>query len=119
MLATSGGGGDDSRFRSLEKQCADLRQEQRQMAGWLSQSQQKLEAEGRARVVAEQAAEHLARQVDVMYAEMMTRSETLERDLQSTHDAGKRGTNATQEALSHLTGEVNALAVDIQSNTSG
>eukprot|EP01052_Picozoa_sp_SAG31_P011656 SAG31_NODE_664_length_12996_cov_4.853997_3_plen_670_part_00 len=115
MLATGNGSDSDARFRSLEKQCADLRQEQRQLAGWLSQSQQKLESEIHAREAAERDAQHLAQQLDAMYSELKGRSDMVERDLQSTHDAAQRISTANQEALSQLGGELNAVSADVES----
>jgi chromosome segregation ATPase len=119
MLAAHPGGDPEPRFRALEKQCADLRQEQRQLAGWLSQSQQQLEQESRARARAEQATETLFSQMGQLYNELRTAGEASARDLADTQASSQRGLNVQQEALSQLTGEVNAVAVDLQSLSSG
>ena len=53
----------DARFRFLERQCQELRDEQRQMLGWLAKSQDQLAAEVQARELSQQQQDLLRRQL--------------------------------------------------------
>ena len=82
-----GGGGadaaaDDARFRSLERQCIELREEQRQILGWLAKSEEKAAAESEARERAESSLRGLLEQT-VKAQEVL--SEQMGARIQRTH----------------------------------
>ena len=117
MLPGGGGGGgsaEDSRFRSIEKQCHDLREEQRQLAGWLSKTQEDLAREGRLRQEAENALSVLDTRLGMSHSELDARLSSAEQQNQSLQDAMAWAQNANQQELSRVASEVGGLSLELQ-----
>ena len=116
MLAGGGGGvgADDSRFRAIEKQCHDLREEQRQMAGWLSKTQEDLKSESYRRQEAENALSALDARLGLTHSELGARLSSAEQQNQSLQDALAWAQNANQDELSRVASEMGALSLELQ-----
>ena len=117
MLPVAGGGdkaADDARFRGLEKQCADLREEQRQMAGWLSKTQEELAQEAGQRKALEGALAALEGRQAVGHSELGARIATAERQNQSLQDGLQWSQGKLQDEIGKVASEVGAVALDVQ-----
>ena len=128
-----GAGGDDARFRSLERQCVELREEQREILGWLAKSEEALAAETAARERAEGSLRGLleqtvkaqemigdqlgARVADVQneLSERLQSGEQQQRLAQGTFD---RSVGALTDSISQLSSDLNALSFFVASGGS-
>jgi hypothetical protein len=126
----SSSAGDDARFRALERQCVELREEQRQILAWLTRTQESLAAEVKARERAEEALRTQLEQASVKREVVAARTE--ERMSASAHElaarivkceqqrhvdqaAVARATTAITDTISQLGSDLNALSFFVAS----
>ena len=128
-----GAGGDDARFRSLERQCVELREEQRQILGWLAKSEEALAAETAARERAEGSlrglleqtvkaqemiGDQLGARVAVVQNELSERLQSGEQQQRLAQGMFDRSVGALTDSISQLSSDLNALSFFVASGGS-
>jgi hypothetical protein len=107
-LGGGGGGDSDARVRGLERQCKDLREEQRQLAAWLSKTQEQLGSEAAARQQLEAQLLRLEQHVGVSNSELSARVGQTERQSVKLQDALSWSQNTMQDAVTKVANDVGA-----------
>jgi hypothetical protein len=117
-LGGGGGGDSDARVRGLERQCKDLREEQRQLAAWLSKTQEQLGSEAAARQQLEAQLLRLEQHVGVSNSELSARVGQTERQSVKLQDALSWSQNTMQDAVAKVANDVGALNLELHSASS-
>jgi hypothetical protein len=136
--AAHGGSGpaagvDDARFRALERQCVELREEQRQILGWLAKSEESVAAERASRERAEASlrslleqtlkaqevvGEQLGGRVTEVYNELSERLQNGEQQQRASQGIFDRGIGALTDSISQLSSDLNSLSFFVASGGS-
>jgi hypothetical protein len=126
-------GVDDARFRALERQCLELREEQRQILGWLAKSEESVAAERASRERAEASlrslleqtlkaqevvGEQLGGRVTEVYNELSERLQNGEQQQRASQGIFDRGIGALTDSISQLSSDLNSLSFFVASGGS-
>jgi hypothetical protein len=119
---TAAAPGDGARFRALERQCVELREERRQILKWLAATQQQLEDEVTARKRMEQQQLLQLTQVTGAQAQdaggLGSQIRSAELRQESHESAVARATSAITDTISQLSSDLNALSFFVASGGS-
>ena len=126
-------GVDDARFRALERQCVELREEQRQILSWLAKSEENAAAEKASRERAEASLRGLLEQtvkaqemvggqlggrVTDVYNELSERLQNGEQQHRIQQGLFDRAVSSLTDSISQLSSDLNALSFFVASGGS-
>ena len=126
-------GVDDARFRALERQCIELREEQRQILGWLAKSEENAAAERASRERAEASlrglleqtvkaqeivGEQLGGRVTDMYNQLSERLQSGDQQHRIQQGLFDRAVSSLTDSISQLSSDLNALSFFVASGGS-
>lgn len=126
-------GVDDARFRALERQCIELRDEQRQILGWLAKSEEDAATERASRERAEASlrglleqtvkaqemvGEQLGGRVTDVYNELSERLQNGEKQQHIQQGLFDRAVSSLTDSISQLSSDLNALSFFVASGGS-